>query len=341
MRDDTQSQEVNSTMRSVDAIAPFRIDPFYSPRPWGSRDLRPWVELHDLSEPIGEAWLTGPESRVATGKFAGKTIAALLEEEGRALLGGSAGETTDFPLLIKMLFPKEKLSVQVHPDDAFAQRMGEPRGKTECWYVLQAEEGAAVALGFRERHSVADIEAAIKATTLEELLDWVPVTVGDMIFVDAGTVHAIGPGVVLLEVQQQSDLTYRLFDYGRDRELHLDRGLEAMRMQTAAGKVQATEIGKHRQLISTNYFEVNRIDLGSGESGGEDLQRPGIAQAIFAVNGSGFIEAEGCEPVSLQRGQLAVIPASSPVWRLRAQSPLQAVSASQPLPADVATGART
>ena len=183
---------------------------------------------------MGEAWLTGPQCVAETGEDAGKALNAIAEERGMALLGD--GGEREFPLLVKILFPSEKLSVQVHPDDAKARAMGQPRGKTECWYVLEAEPGAAVMLGLNEGVDAAAVERGIAEGTLEAMLKQVPVSLGDMIFVDAGTVHAIGPGVVLLETQQTSDTTFRLYDYGRPRELHVAQGIDATKFRDACGQ---------------------------------------------------------------------------------------------------------
>src|SRR6202012_3039484 len=135
-----------------------------------------WYSETGTKEPVGEAWLTGPQCIIETGLFAGQTLDAVTEK-----LGG------EFPLLVKMLFPADKLSVQVHPDDAQAQAMGETRGKTECWYVLEAEPGAAVALGLKDGVDAAAVKAAVAGGNMESLMEWVPVSVGDMLFVDAGT----------------------------------------------------------------------------------------------------------------------------------------------------------
>ena len=216
-------------------LAPFRIDPWYSVRPWGFRDLRPWYDRVAEGEPIGEVWLTGDDCLVATGPHAGKRLAELFSEEHIALLATDA-PSPDSPLLIKTIFAKEKLSVQVHPDDKLAQMYGQPRGKTECWYALAAEPGAKVALGLKPGTTLAQIEEEIHAGTLEESLNMLPVAAGDMIFVDAGTVHAIWPGSILLETQQNCDLTYRMFDYGRPRELHIAKSLEATTARHARRK---------------------------------------------------------------------------------------------------------
>ena len=200
-------------------FAPFRIDPYFDVRVWGYRDLRPWFNRTAGEEPLGEVWLTGDQCVIATGFHAGKTMGKLFAESPEALLGAAArgNGSPGSPLLIKVIFAREKLSVQVHPDDKMAQKYGEPRGKTECWYTLAAEPGAVVALGLKPGVTLEQVKAGIQDGTLEESLELVPVEAGDMVFVDAGTVHAIWPGSILLETQQYSDRTYRMFDYGRPR----------------------------------------------------------------------------------------------------------------------------
>src|SRR5580698_7833421 len=185
----------------MQGLTPFRLAPYFRTRIWGFNDLSPWFDYKTDGEPIGEVWLTGEMCAAETGPLQGQSLKAITAAHGEALLGkGRAGE--EFPLLVKILFPKEKLSVQVHPDDAMAQKYGEPRGKTECWYALDAQPGAQVALGLEPEVEPEKVRAAILDATLEGLLGWVPVQKQDMIFVDAGTVHAIGPGVILLETQQ-------------------------------------------------------------------------------------------------------------------------------------------
>jgi mannose-6-phosphate isomerase len=256
---------------------------------------------------VGEAWLTGPECVVETGTMAGRTLKQIARER---LL--SAGEENDcgrveFPLLVKLLFPQEKLSVQVHPDDAMARAMGYTRGKTECWYVVEAEPGATIALGLREGATVDRVRSAIKAGKLEELMEWVPVATGDMIFVDAGTVHSIGPGVVLLETQQTCDVTFRLYDYGRPRELHLEQGLSALRMRTAAGKVQPRTMDGFTRLIEEKYFAVDRYDL---EAGGTATLPPEGAGCLVGLSGVASVVSEDSYAVELRTGQAVVVPAN-------------------------------
>ena len=168
--------------------------------------------------------------------------------------------------------------------------MGETRGKTECWYVLEAEPGAAVALGLKDGADAATVKAAVADGTMESLMEWVPVSVGDMLFVDAGTVHAIGPGVVLLETQQTSDVTYRLYDYGRPRELHLEKGLQVMRPKTAAGKVAAKKMDGFTRLIDQKYFLVDRFDFGE------------VTEASVSFDGTGMPGWTGWEGGDLNFG---------------------------------------
>lgn len=282
-------------MTGSKVLAPFRLKPWFSERVWGKSDLRPWYESTGTTELVGEAWLTGPECVVETGAFAGQTLAAISPE-----IGG------EFPLLVKILFPNEKLSVQVHPDDAQAQATGQARGKTECWYVLEAEPGATVALGLKAGIGAAEVTASVADGTMEDLLQQVPVSVGDMLFVDAGTVHAIGPGVVLLETQQTSDITYRLYDYGRPRELHLEQGIAVLKSKTDAGKVQPRNLNGFVRLIEQKYFTVDRFDVSSGET---TVSTDGPA-CLVSLAGSGTVKnASGS--TELKPGQAVVLPLGS------------------------------
>lgn len=300
----------------MQALTPFRLAPYFRTRVWGFNDLSPWYDYKTDGEPIGEVWLTGEMCAADTGPLKGRSLKEIAAAHGEALLGaGRAGQ--EFPLLVKVLFPKEKLSVQVHPDDAMAQKYGEPRGKTECWYALDASPGAEVALGIKPGTPMEQVRAAIRESRLEELLAGVPVEKGDMIFVDAGTVHAIGPGAVLLETQQTSDLTYRMYDYGRPRELHLEKSFEAMRLATGSGKMTPKNVNGHSILIDQKYFRVERWEetVPSAENASAD-----VVQLVFVAEGKLSIEGQDFESVSLEHCQLAVIPAGARGWKLTTES---------------------
>jgi mannose-6-phosphate isomerase len=168
-----------------------KLDRRYVEKPWGLTSLPPMFDP-PLGKRIGEVWFTG---------------------------GG------DPPLLLKYLFTSERLSVQVHPDDDYARARGLPHGKSECWYVLDTRGDARIALGLLHEVGKGELRAAALDGSIEQLMDWKPVRAGDFFFVPPGTVHAIGAGITLLEFQQNIDLTYRLYDYGRPRELHLEDGI--------------------------------------------------------------------------------------------------------------------
>jgi len=297
-------------------MAPFRIEPRFDTRVWGSPDLRPWFDrvAEPGKDPIGEVWLTGDACLVSTGPHAGKSLAALFAENHASLLGPAA-PSPDSPLLIKVLFAQQKLSVQVHPDDAMAQKYGDPRGKTECWYALAAEPGAEVAVGLKPGVTLAQVEQGIHAGTLEESLNLLPVALGDVIFVDAGTVHAIWPGAILLETQQNCDLTYRMYDYGRPRELHIQKSLEAIKFATRAGRVAPKVLADRTILIDVDYFRVERIPVSGTRTSLSLLDPANSAPTLaflFAAAGSGRIAGPGFEPVDLPPRGIAAIPAACP-----------------------------
>ena len=198
--------------------------------------MSPIYPNHRFEEKIGESWLTGDAGKVANGPLRGKSLAELSTQYGKRLIGDAAKDSSRFPLLTKFLFPHEKLSVQVHPDDEAARRIGEPCGKTECWYVAHARPGAQIALGLKPGVTGAQFEKAINEQRAEELLNWINVFSGEMIYVAGGTVHTLGPGSIIVETQQQSDTTFRLYDYGRPRELHLKEGLAVSERKSGFGK---------------------------------------------------------------------------------------------------------
>ena len=307
--------------------------PEFSPRPWGTFDLSPIYPQHKFNEKIGEAWLTGDECRVANGPLAGQRIADLAGNFGRELVGEAAPDPKLFPLLTKFLFPHDKLSVQVHPDDECARRVGQPWGKTECWYVLDAKPGAQVALGLKTGTTRAQLQEAIRQNKAEDLLNWITVHTGEMIYVAAGTVHAITGGSILVETQQSSDTTYRLYDYGRPRELHLERGMEAVKETTSAGKVECSHATKdgRTELISAQYFAVDKFQLDGPQALttiGED-QRSSV-QILIALNGCGVVETRSAEPVTFTRGDAVVVPAWMGEFHLRPQWELEFLRARVP-----------
>jgi len=203
------------------------------PKPWGVLDLRPWSNAGNEGGAVGEIWY---------------------ERSGR--------EATDSALLLKILFTNQPLSIQVHPDDAFAHSIGLPRGKTEAWYVLRAAPEAKIALGLNQRLTQKQLRAAVDDGSISNLVVWQAVSSGDAIFVPAGTIHAIGAGLVIAEIQQRSDATFRLFDYGRQRGLHVENAVAAADAGPAHVQGRPIRLTDERTLlISSPYFVVERIEL--------------------------------------------------------------------------------
>jgi mannose-6-phosphate isomerase len=202
-------------------------------KPWGVADLHPWSSSDGSGDAIGELWFQRPDKN------------ALIPT-----------------LLLKLLFTSEPLSIQVHPDDAFARSTGLPNGKTEAWYILSATPDARVAIGLKRHLTPRELRTSIKDGSIAGLTQWRPVAKDDVIFVPAGTIHAIGAGIVLAEIQQRSDATFRLFDYGRQRELHEDSAVAV----SDAGPVRIQCPPRHLTaartvLIANPHFVLERIDL--------------------------------------------------------------------------------
>ena len=314
------------------------MSPAFDPRPWGTLDLAPIYPNHKFNEKIGEAWLTGDDCVASNGPLAKRTLSDLSKEFGPDLVGTAAPDPHRFPLLLKFLFPEEKLSVQVHPDDATAQRFGEPWGKTECWYVAHARPGAQIALGLKAGVTREQFEQSIQENRAENLLNWINVYQGEMIYVAGGTVHTLGPGAVIVETQQQSDTTYRLYDYGRPRPLHLERGLASVKERVASGKVirpapVSIHGGKsrHSSMIAAPYFTVDLFELKEPqEFSTTDASSKTSVQILVAVEGCGIVEAPGRAPVTLAKGDAVVIPANLGGFSVRPQWAVEFLKAHVP-----------
>jgi mannose-6-phosphate isomerase len=206
------------------------------PKPWGSTDLRPWSQASTSDGPIGELWFERSEP---------------------------AASATE--LLLKLLFTTEPLSIQVHPDDAFARSIGLSNGKTEAWYILSAIPGAKVAVGLNYQCSSTELRTAIADGSIANIVHWHPVHKGDVIFVPAGTIHAIGAGIVLAEIQQRSDVTFRLFDYGRQRELHIENAVAVATAGPCKRQSPPERLSDARTLLIINsYFALEQIDFVPG-----------------------------------------------------------------------------
>jgi mannose-6-phosphate isomerase len=302
-------------------LCPARLEPIFSPRPWGALSLAPYFpEMMNLAERIGEAWLTGNDCRFANGPFAGQKLGEAWPKMPTEWAGTAIDRKGDFPLLVKFIFPEDKLSVQVHPDDEYAalhERAAGGRGKTEMWYAVDARPGAEVLVGLKPSVTREGFKRAIADGTAENCLEHVPLRAGDAIFVPAGTAHTIGPGLVLCEVQEQSDLTYRVYDYnrrdakGQTRPLQIEKALEVMRFgRQFGGKVKpvpmrrGANVETHyaicKYFATTQWTIVERIQATSSHEHFDLL--------IF-LEGKGLI-LWGAERAAFGPAQVWLIPAA-------------------------------
>ena len=278
---------------------PFRIEPIFSPRIWGARSLAPlFPEKTNLAEPLGEAWLTGTDCAIATGPLAGRSLGAAWHEMPAEWRGASLVTTKDFPLLAKFIFPKDKLSIQVHPDDAYAaihEKAAGGRGKTEMWHIVSAEPGAQLLAGLKQGVTKERFLEGLAAHTLEDLFHAHHVQSNDTFFIPAGTPHTIGADMVVCEVQEYSDLTYRVYDYGRvdahgkPRELHIEKALDVIHFGFShGGKVPPVHLGASHQdaklLCACPYFAVERLEFAERREFAGDSAR---FQLVIILSGRG------------------------------------------------------
>jgi mannose-6-phosphate isomerase len=247
----------------TDYLVPSRIEPRYMTRIWGARWLDPvFAEPEELPLPVGEVWLTGEDCRLLDGPAAGRSLADAWEAMPPLWKGTRIDADARFPILAKFLFPKLKLSIQVHPDDAYAARHEKAaggRGKTEMWHAVAAHDEATVFIGLEEGMTPETLRRVVANGTVEGHLRQLPVAPGDTFFVPAGTVHTIGPEMVLCEIQEYSDLTYRLFDYDREgpnglpRELHLEKAMDVVHFgNPQAGKT--APLTRYRGPLEVSYL---------------------------------------------------------------------------------------
>lgn len=298
-------------------LPPLIFAPRYRHYLWGGRRFERLLGRHlDRDEPYAESWELvdrgEDQSVVRAGPLEGRSLGDLLRQHPAELLGGSS-EPQSFPLLFKFLDAHKVLSVQVHPDDAAAGCRTPPdRGKTEAWYVIEAEPGSRIYAGLREGIDRADLAAAIASGRCAEVLHAIEPRPGDCIFIPAGTVHAIGAGLVVAEIQQSSDVTFRLFDWnrldadGRPRPLHLDEGLAAARccgpVTTAAR--QPTDDPAVWQLVACDYFGFAEVNPGDSWTTGA-----GGCEFLAVLAGEVSLPARWNLP-PLGRGDCLLLPAS-------------------------------
>ena len=310
----------------------FQLTPQYRDYVWGGDRLRPG------QDPTAEAWVVYEGDQIASGPLAGQTLAELTRRNGAELLGQPVVEKTGerFPLLIKLLDCAEWLSLQVHPNDEQAVRLeGKGHfGKTEAWHILEADPGAELLGGVKPGASPAEIRSAIQAgKPLVERMQHLQVQAGDLMFIPAGMIHALGPGLLLYEIQQTSDITYRVYDWDRPasagRKLHIEQSLEVADPSLTAKLVRSQPVadGEKRSLIASRYFN---LDLYAGEKNSllQDTGRQSF-HALTVIAGKAAILGDGWK-VSLERFNSAVVPAAVGAYQISPQGPARLLLASVP-----------
>ncbi len=321
-------------------LAPLVLERRLDSRLWGGTTLGPWLGLTNPPPQLAESWQVYEHNRVTHGPHMGETLGALARAYGSALLGRTsyARHGAEFPLLAKFLDAADHLSIQVHPDDTYAHTVEAAsgfHGKTEAWYILRAADGAGVYHGMRAATSRTAFAAAIADGTVLDLLRLIPVAAGDTIFVAAGTVHAINAGVMLFEIQQKSDLTYRVYDYQRRdatgalRELHLDRALDVSDYQAAPAAIIAPQpIAAGRELlVECPYFRMERW-----QATGTPLMATTTGETfalLTIIAGDCQLTAGGTE-IDLPRGSSAVLPANLGAYTLETTAAAQMLVCSVP-----------
>lgn len=309
-------------------MEPMKLKPAVKDYIWGGTRLREEYGVDAPLDRLAEAWVLSchpqGENVVANGRYQGMTLAEAIRDMGPECLGSRAQRFDYFPILIKLIDAKENLSVQVHPDDAYARRVEHEFGKTEAWYILDAQEGAELIYGFQKKILQEEFRRRIADQTLLEVVNRVPVKKGDLFFIEAGTLHAIGKGILLAEIQQNSNTTYRVYDYGRigadgkPRELHVDKAVEVTHCAPPAhsgrpqGEPQHFDGYTKTLLVSCELFTSHRLEISTQAMLAVD---EASFVSLLALEGEGTLTACG-QMLPFQKGESVFLPAGSGEYRL-------------------------
>lgn len=303
-------------------LYPFKFEPILKERLWGGTKLKEVLGKPITNDITGESWelstVEGDVSIIANGELKGTSLKDIIINEAEALLGKSVLQRfgKEFPILIKFIDAKQDLSIQLHPNDELAKKRHNSFGKTEMWYVMDADEGANLIVGFNKDVTREEYSQSIEDNTLLDLMNYEPVKEGDTFFINTGKIHAIGAGVLLAEIQQTSDVTYRVFDFNRKdkdgnlRELHTDMALDAMDFK----KKDDFKVSYHHEdnnpneMVNCPYFKTKYIQLTKELK--QDISNRDSFTIYMCVTGSVEISTETGKVV-LNKGETALIPADS------------------------------
>jgi mannose-6-phosphate isomerase len=315
---------------------PTRIKPIAKHMIWGGNRLVNEYGLETNEKKVAEAWMLSCNeaglSLVLEGPLAQTTLCKAIGDELSSVLGHNNNKTDIFPVLIKLIDAHDDLSIQVHPDDAYAVKNGLVSGKTELWYILDASDDAFIYYGFSREVSKEELKSHIEKKTLPEILNRVPVNKGDVFFIESGVIHAIGAGILLMEVQQNANTTYRVYDYDRKdaagnlRELHLDEALEVVDRSVVGREAIHPQIEEREgysfsRLMNCQHFTVDRLDVKTGADCicGEDS-----FASVVITRGSGQILFENKQfgtagSMAISKGDSIFIPAGAGPFRIQGQ----------------------
>ncbi|MFV5702359.1 type I phosphomannose isomerase catalytic subunit [Flavobacterium sp. XS2P12] len=308
---------------------PLQFYPILKERIWGGEKLKTVLNKPITSKITGESWelstVEGDVSVVANGQWKGKSLTALINECPNEILGTEvhARFGKQFPLLFKYLDAREDLSIQVHPNDDLAKKRHNSFGKTEMWYIMQADDDARIIVGFKEKSNANDYLESLTTKTLLSILDDVQVESGDVFFLETGTVHAIGAGLVVAEIQQTSDITYRLYDFdrvdanGNTRELHVDSALDAINYNTVETKKDYIKnVNESNEVVDCPYFTTNFLPL----DGEITVSKSGKTFTVYmCVKGTFEMEFNNSK-TQYKKGDTVLIPAAMNVFILNGKA---------------------
>jgi mannose-6-phosphate isomerase len=299
-------------------LYPLLLEPAMHVKVWGGDRLHTLLNKpKPTDEPYGESWEMHDTAVVLNGELAGQTVRDVLKAWGQDLCGLDYKPRDGMPLLVKFLDAHDWLSVQVHPNDVQAAQLeGEPRGKTEAWYVVAAEPNSKLVIGVTPGTEKDVLANAVRENTLEDLLVYANVTAGDVLFVAAGTIHALGPGLLIYEIQQSSDTTYRFYDWGRldlngsPRPLHIEKSLAVSNLDTLPD-IQHTAGSDNAvvEIVSSEYFQTVLHQMGAGKPTQVGLYTFGSFHTLTCIDGSLTVTANEVA-ITLNKGQTALLPAA-------------------------------
>ncbi|TPD69728.1 type I phosphomannose isomerase catalytic subunit [Flavobacterium microcysteis] len=312
-------------------IYPLVFEPILKERIWGGTKLKTVFDKPIQSETTGESWelstVPGDISRIAVGEYKGKLLSELISQYPEEILGKTVHRKfgTEFPLLFKFIDAKDDLSIQVHPNDELAKKRHNSFGKTEMWYVMQADENAKIVVGFKEKSSKEKYLKNLENKTLLSILEEITVKKGDVFFLETGTIHAIGAGIVIAEIQQTSDITYRVYDWdrvdaeGKSRELHIDLALDAINYdRTDTKRTYTQEENKSNPVVICPYFTTDYLPL----NGKIEIKKQHESFTVYMCMEGDFKVKYNETVWDYKKGDTVLLPAAMQEYELEGQAVL-------------------